>query len=476
MTKDFDRLSPAIFTAMTLGSQLSSVEIDFEIPVGSSLVSPFSVTLNDVLISSCSWAAASDGPISEAVSMVFNSSSYETLIRNSDGTYTPGNGFVAYFDQVTQTGSYGSIGQVAPTIDPVPAQSVVRNTTGNTFSFSFSDPDTTIGSLAVDAVSLTEGLIPDASIVVTGSGGSRTVQFSSADATGTATIRLSANDGTTESLRDVTVYVVNGSATPTLQGPFALTGCTVGLNPFKDITISDPDTGSPLELSVSIGHGSLTLATDIPGGVSAGEVAGNGTGSVTILSTRGQINTTLADPFGLLYATLSNANTDLILTLTDTDPGATFLDGLTIPVVMYTDLFEYWQTTVFTDAELAAGIGTGELDDFDKDGVLNLIELATGLDPTNPGDLTPMTATISESGEDRFLNVTYRRLKSPGSILYGLELYDPVTREWFSGTADVSLTGSPETINPRIESVTFRVDDPLVGPATLVRLRITKVP
>jgi type VI protein secretion system component Hcp len=477
LSKDFDRLSPEIFAAMTLGTELGSVEVDFEVFDGTNRVNPVSITLNDVLIDYCSWSATS-GPdgISESVSLVFNSSSYQTLRRNPDGTYTPGNGYVAYYDQITQTGTYGSIGQVAPTINSVPAQSVVRNTSGNSFSFSFSDPDTSSAGLTVDAVSLSESLIPDASIQLTGSGGSRTVMFDAADATGTATIRLTVDDGTTQVNRDVTVYVVNGTATPTLNGPLALTGCTVGLNPFREMTISDPDTGNPLQLSLSIGHGELTLATDIPGGVTAGEVAGNGTSTLTILSTRDQINTTLADPFGLLYATLSNANTDLTLTLTDTDPGATFLDGLVIPVVMYTDPFAYWQTLFFTEEQLAGGLATGELDDFDKDGVLNLIECATGRDPTNPGDLLPMTVVVSGSGEDRFLNVTYRRLKSPGSILYGLELYNTVTREWFDGTAEISLAGTPESIDPRIESVTFRVDDPLVGPATLVRLRITQLP
>jgi type VI protein secretion system component Hcp len=476
LSKDFDRLSPFIFAAMTQRADLASVDIDFEIFDGNDLVSPFSVTLNDVLIESCSWSGGPDSIPSESVSMVFNSASFEVLSPNPDGTYTPGNGFVAFFDQVTQTGSYGSIGEVAPTIDSVPAQTVVRNTAANSFSFTFSDLDTALGSLTVDAVSLSEALIPDASIVVTGSGGSRTVQFTAADATGTATIRLSVADGTTAKTRDVTVYVVNGGATPTLNGPVALTGATAGLNPFNQITISEPDTSGGLQLVLSVGHGTMTLATDIPGGVTAGEVVGNGTGTVTILSTRGQINTTLADPFGLLYATLSNADTELSLTLTDIDAGATFLDALVIPVVMYTDQFAYWQTLYFTEAQLAGGVGTGELDDFDGDGVLNLVESATGLDPTNPGDLLPLTIAISDSGENRFLNVNYRRLKSPGSIAYGLELYNTLTRQWFDGTAEVIQIGAPQSINPRIESVTLQVSDPLVGPATLARLRITKLP
>lgn len=476
LTKDFDRLSPFIFAAMTQGDNLASVDIDYEIFDGSDPVSPASFTLNDVLIESCSWSGGPEGSPSESVSLVFNSASYEGLSPNPDGTFTPGSGFVAFYDQVTQTGSYGPIGQVAPTIDSVAAQTVVRNAAGHSFSFSFSDPDTALGSLAVDAVSLSEGLIPDASIVVTGSGESRTVTFASADATGTAIIRLSVADGTTAKTRDLTVYVVNGGATPGLHGPIALTGSIIGLNPFNEIRISDPDTGSGLQLVLSVGHGTLTLATEIPGGVTAGELAGNGTGTVTILSSRSQINTTLADPFGLLYATLSNADTELTLTLTDTDPGATFLDALVIPVVMYTDQFAYWQTLYFTEAQLAGGVGTGELDDFDGDGILNLIECATGLDPTNPGDLLPLTIAISDSGPDRFLNVNYRRLKSPGSIAYGLELYNTLTREWFDGTTEVTPLGAPVSIDPRIESVTLRITDPLAGPATLVRLRIVKLP
>ena len=475
LSKEFDRLSPALFAAMTQGVALSSVDIDVEVFDGSKLISPVSITLNDVLIEGVSWSSGGDIP-AESVSLVFNSASYQTLSKNPDGTYTGGNGYVAFFDQVTQTGSYGSIGGLAPTINSVAAQTVVRNTTGNSFSFSFSDPDTDVAALVVDAVSLTGGLVPDASIVVTGSGGSRTVQFNAADATGTATIRLEVDDGITVKTRDVTVYVVNGAATPTLHGPAALTGCTVGLNPFNQITIAEPDTGWILQLVLSVGHGQLTLATGVPGGVGAGEVSGNGTGTVTLLSSRSQINTTLADPFGLLYLTPSNADTSLILTLTDTDPGATFLDGRVIPVVMYTDPFAYWQTIYFTEEQLAGDFATGELDDFDGDGILNLVEAATGSDPTNPGDLLPLTIALSESGDDRFLNVTYRRLKSPGPITYGLELYNTLTRQWFDGSAEVIETGPPVSIDPRIESVTLRITDPILGPATLARLRILKLP
>lgn len=138
--------------------------------------------------------------------------------------------------------------------------------------------------------------------------------------------------------------------------------------------------------------------------------------------------------------------------------------------------FAYWQTLYFTEAQLAVGVGTGELDDFDGDGVLNLIEHATGLDPTHPGDLIPLPVAISESGEERFLNVNYRRLKSQGSIAYGLELYNTITREWFDGTAQVTPLGAPVSIDPQIESVSLRVTDPLVGPATLVRLKVIRLP
>jgi type VI protein secretion system component Hcp len=475
LSKQFDRLSPALFDAATRGGDFGKVEIDSEVFDGTSLVSPFSITLNDVLLDGCSWSFEGDS-LFESISFFFNSASYQILKKNPDGTYTEGNGFLAYYDQVTGTGTYGSIGAVSPAIPGVAAQTAVRNSTGNSFSFSFTDPDTSVGSLIADASSLTEGLIPDASIVVTGSGGTRTVTFAAANATGTATIRLSVSDGDNVSSRDVTVYVINSSGTPTLNGPTVLLGCIEGLSPFREIVIAGPDIGSGLQLVLSVDYGTLTLATDIPGGVGPGEISGNGSNTVTILSSMDQINATLADPFGLRFSTLTNADVELTIILNDTDPGNSLLDALVIPVVVYEDLFSCLQAEYFTEAEIAGNLKTGELDDYDGDGTLNLIEIATGLDPTNPGELVPMTIAISEAGGDRFLNVNYHRRTGASTFVYSLELYDTVTARWLDGTAEVTALGAPESINPQIESVTFRVTDPLIGPATLVRLKVEKLP
>src|SRR5439155_24240691 len=97
----------------------------------------------------------------------------------------------------------------------------------------------------------------------------------------------------------------------------------------------DPD-AAPQNVSValSVAHGTLDVRTDVGGGVDAAHVSGDTTGTVTLLGTPTQINTTLASSNGLIYHgnlnytgpdTLTVHTDDLGHTgtggaLTDTDP------------------------------------------------------------------------------------------------------------------------------------------------------------
>lgn len=477
LSKNFDGLSTALVSALTLGKTFGKVEIETEVFDGSNMVSPLSITLNNVLLESFYWTAIPGSPdLEESISLVFESATYRILKRNPDESYTPGTGYVAYYNLITNSGTYGSIGEASPAITSVPAQDVVRNTQGNSFAFSFYDPDTTLTEITADAFSLSEDLIPDASIVVEGSGGTRTVTFSTADATGPATIRLSVSDGVRTSTLDVTVYVVNGAATPTLQGPTVLLSCIEGLSPFRELLIAEPDTGSSLKLVLMVENGELNIRDDVPGGVLPDEISGNGTRSITIFSNMIRINATLADSFGLLHSTLTNSDTDLTLILNNTDPSSTLLDARVIPVVVYGNLYSRLQADYFTEEEIALNLETGELDDYDGDGTLNLIEIGTGLDPTNPSDLVPLAIDILNEAGDRFLQVTYRRRLATPTFLYAIEVYDTLTSTWLDGTALVTQLGAPERLNPQLESVTFRISDALIGPATLVRLKVLKLP
>ena len=113
-------------------------------------------------------------------------------------------------------------------------------------------------------------------------------------ATGTATITVNAvNDAPTVAVPASTLNVAEDIAQ-------AIAGVSIG-----DVDdVLDP--GHARTLTLSVGHGKLTVLTNISGGLGVGDVSGNGTTSVTLTGTIQQINATLAAAGGLMY--LADAN------------------------------------------------------------------------------------------------------------------------------------------------------------------------
>ena len=99
------------------------------------------------------------------------------------------------------------------------------------------------------------------------------------------------------------------------------------------ISISDVDAdpaSQSMAVVLSVAHGTLTVRTDVAGGIIAANVSGNGTGTVTLTGTQNAINATLADVTGLQYLGGLNFNGADALTVTTSDNGHTGGDpGLT---------------------------------------------------------------------------------------------------------------------------------------------------
>ncbi len=76
------------------------------------------------------------------------------------------------------------------------------------------------------------------------------------------------------------------------------------------LALTDPSLPVTQEVTVTIAatHGLITLSTTVSGGLAPGDVAGNGTASVTITATIASINATLADPNGMTYAATAGYN------------------------------------------------------------------------------------------------------------------------------------------------------------------------
>ena len=121
-------------------------------------------------------------------------------ISVNDGTNTATSSFTYYIQQAGVN--------TAPTISGISDQSVTMNQATAAIAFTVGDAETAAASLSVSGVSSSTTLIPNANIVLGGSGASRTVKVTPAvNQTGSAQITVSVSDGTNNASSVFTVTV-----------------------------------------------------------------------------------------------------------------------------------------------------------------------------------------------------------------------------------------------------------------------------
>ncbi len=125
----------------------------------------------------------------------------------------------------------------------------------------------------------------------------RDVTFTFVDGDGTA---LGGSD-TATAIAELTV--TPAPSPPVIdEGPAASGNedAAIGLTGITITDLGDPVTGL-LTVRLSVEEGTLSLRTNVAGGVTAGQVSGDGSGAITIVATPGAINATLAAAGGLTY-------------------------------------------------------------------------------------------------------------------------------------------------------------------------------
>jgi hypothetical protein len=153
------------------------------------------------------------------------------------------------------------------------------------------------------------------------SGASATISGSPAiiSATGTASVTATANGfagsyTVSATARGITTPAGLSLANrPTITAPAAQTAYQNVDQPISGISIGDAP-GATLTVTLSVGHGTLTLGTT----TSLTTVTGNGTGSVTLTGTTADLNAALAS---LVYRGVHNYSGGDTLSLTATDSG-----------------------------------------------------------------------------------------------------------------------------------------------------------
>jgi len=141
-----------------------------------------------------------------------------------------------------------------------------------------------------------------------------------------------AENGDTETTTDtvvVTVNAVNDAPVNTVPGTLSANEDTN--KQITGLAVNDVDAGSAdITVTLAVASGKITVLAGVSGGLAAGDIAGNGTGSVTLTGSQAEINATLAATSGVIYrGNLNFSGTDT-LTVTTNDQGNTGLDpGLT---------------------------------------------------------------------------------------------------------------------------------------------------
>jgi hypothetical protein len=229
------------------------------------------------------------------------------------------------------------------------------------------------------------------------------------------TISFSVHDGLSWSdpaTATVAVTAINDAPVNTVGAAMNFSEDTAA-NAITGVSISDVDANpatQAITVSLSVANGTLTIRTDVVGGITSGMITGgaNGTGSIVVTATQNQINATLAaSPNGLTYTPNANFNGADSLTVVTNDAGFNGNDpGLT-------------------------GTGTTEQDSDVK--TLNVADVNDA--PTIGGDGTEAAPTILEDAP--LTNATAGTV----ATLFGPQFSDALDVRFNAGTNPTGSTG-----------------------------------
>jgi hypothetical protein len=287
----------------------------------------------------------------------------------------------------------------APTISNVANQSVNEDTATAALPVVLGDDFTAVASLTVTGTSSNVTLVPNANIVLGGSGANRTVTITpAANQSGTATITLTASDGALTATDTFTLTVTAVNDAPTISN---ITDRSIAVNSNTGaigVTIGDIETAA-----TSL---TLTRASSNPTLVPLSGIVLGGTGAsrtVTVTPAANQLGS----------STITVTVSDGTLTTSDT-----FLVTVTGTAI------ETWRFANFGTASNSI-----DLADANNDGEANLLEYATAQNPN-----TSSLVTLSAARTAGAVEITYTRSKAAfnGGMTFAVEWSDTLATDSWS--------------------------------------------
>ncbi|YCM45717.1 tandem-95 repeat protein [Verrucomicrobiaceae bacterium 227] len=293
-------------------------------------------------------------------------------------------------------------GNNAPTIGAVADAESNEDTATSAIAFTVADHETPVADLTVVGASSNQTLLPDANIVIGGSGENRTVTLTPAlDQNGTATVTLTVTDG--GSITGATTFVY--TVLPVNDPP------SMNLAVSGHVAISN-DTHPQVDLINNINAGggesqtlTITAVSDNPA------VIANPTITYTSPNTTGQLN----------YAPVAGAVGTALITITISDGEATFEEHLEVEVTAANDPPSFVkgadQMHVFTNAtEQSVVAWATSIDDGDPEHTQTLTFHVT---VTSGANLFTVAPQVSPSG-----TLSYTPNGTSGSATVSLYLSD----------------------------------------------------
>lgn len=267
-------------TAPTLGSNIPTQTLteDTNATNAFDLDTYFSdVDFNDDDNYTCTVTNDLDGPLGH-MTLNANRSVDFTLNANAPGSDTiqfscqDGGGLATASNAITVTVTNVNDN---PTISALADQTVSEDAATSSLAFTVSDIETSASNLTVTASSANVALVPNANLVIAGSGGDKTITITpAAHQTGSSVITVTVNDGTTTVTEAFTVTVSAVNDAPTFTGSLSnvsfIAGTTTATVFDLDDYFSDVDNSTlnyaatgQTQVTVTISAGAVTLSAPV---------------------------------------------------------------------------------------------------------------------------------------------------------------------------------------------------------------------
>ena len=359
-----------------------------------------------------------------------NSGTSLITLRVSDGTNSSTDTFLITVAAVNDP----------PTISNVANRSVVEDNFTTT-SCTVSDIDTQVEALTISAGSSNPFLVPVESIAISGTGATRTVVITpAANQTGTSTISLIVSDGALSATDTFVLTVTSVNDAPAISAAIPdlviTNGSSTGPLPF---TIFDAETAAT---ALTVTRASSSTAV-IP--VSNVVLGGAGTDrTVTITAASGQIG-----------------SSTITLNVSDGSLAASYSFAIN---VINAQTLSGWRQLHFSNT---ANTGDGaDLNDFDGDGIVNLMEFALGSLPKDHSSAARPVITTETVADIPYLTLTLTKPANIMGINYAVQVSGNLT-DWGGG--------SPHTTVITDSSTTLKVRDntPATPGTRFIRLAVT---